>query len=219
MLTEKQKRFAFEVWRAGEGCNITKAYERAGYSTLSTGAPSKLLHEPDIQAEIQQLKENAALVATLDKNWVLQKWMAIAAADPSDLVRTVLLPCRKCWENVEAAARAALTDPNPGCELCEGEGQSITRITPTDQIPKRSRILFAGAVQTKDGIKLQMRDQEGALKSLANYLGLERNRTELSGPGGGPIPLTAVRTPDQYSEDELALILAGQAPLLLGDGA
>lgn len=217
VLTEKQKRFAFEYCR---DFVATKAYERAGYSPTATGGANKLLNDPEVLAEIEEIKESKALVASLDKDWVLKQWMRIASAQPSDLVQTLTFPCAKCWENVEdLAARGAMSDPNPFCTVCKGTGLHITRITPTAQIPERSKILFAGAVQTKDGIKIQMRDQEGALKSLANYLGLERNRTELSGPNGAPIALTAVRTPDQYSEDELALILAGQAPLLLGDGA
>ena len=51
-----------------------------------------------------------------------------------------------------------------------------------------------------------MRDQDAAVAHLARYLGMMVDKKEISGPGGGPVPLAHI-TADDLTDDQLAAIL------------
>lgn len=208
MLTDRQKRFVFEY---GKDCIAIKAYIRAGYSErgAASGA-SALMDNPEVLEAIEEQKEMLACVARLSPEWVLHQWMQIASANPADIVKVVCEPCGECW-----AISDPLLPPNPACKACEGRGCSHVVITDTRQLSGAARRLYAGAVQTRDGIKIQMRDQNEALKNLADYLGmLNKSKGELSGPGGGPIPVLHA-TPAELSDEQL-LAIAGAGSANLG---
>jgi phage terminase small subunit len=210
MLTDRQKRFVFEYCK---DFVAVKAYVRAGYSESGAGASaSKLLDNPNIQEAIEEHKEMLACVATLSPAWVLHQWMQIASANPNDLVKVDITCCEDCW--------AELSDrrlpPNPDCSRCKGSGESRVTISDTSTLKGAARRLYAGAVQTKDGVKVLMRDQDAALANLSKYLGMLVERKELSGPGGGAIPLSATARPQELTDEQLmALASAGSAPMLL----
>jgi len=138
----------------------------------------------------------------------LREWLRIAMADPNDLVRVVHEPCEFCW-----AMKAEELPPNPSCSACKGVGVSYVKVSDTKKLKGAAKRLYAGAVQTKDGVKILMRDQDAALKNIADYLGmLNKTKGELSGPGGGPIPLSATSKPDYkaMTTAELEAMLAAQ---------
>lgn len=78
-------------------------------------------------------------------------------------------------------------DPNPDCPECAGEGIEDVYIADFRKLPPALRKLIVGVKQTRNGLEVITRDQDGALRNLAQYLGLLVNKNEHSGPGGGPI--------------------------------
>lgn len=213
----KQSRFVFEYTK---DYNATKAYIRAGYSENGASASaSALLAQPSIQAALKEREEMLAEVATLDCAWVLRQWMAIASADPNELVSVKQLACGDCYDDdtrqlLESnGLGATLSNPNPACKVCKGHGEKFVSVADTSKLRGSARRLYAGAVQTKDGIKVLMRDQDAAVGNLARYLGMLVDKRELSGPGGGPVQLEAV-TADDLTDEQL-MAIASSSPLLL----
>jgi phage terminase small subunit len=89
-------------------------------------------------------------------------------------------------------------------------------ITDSRKLSAKAAKLYAGVKQTKDGIEIKMRDQDAALANISKYLGMLVDRKELSGPGGGPIPLSATAMPRDMSDEQLlALASAGSSVVLL----
>ena len=100
-------------------------------------------------------------------------------------------------------------EPAPDCPVCHGEGNERVMVADTRRLRGPARRLYAGAKQTKDGIEIKMRDQDGALANIAKYLGMLVDKRELSGPGGAPIPVAAYSARD-LTDDQLAAIAAGR---------
>lgn len=78
-------------------------------------------------------------------------------------------------------------EPNPACPECEGEGVEDMYFGDTESLTGAERKLIAGIKRTKDGLEIKMRDQDGALKVLAQYAGLLIERKELTGKDGKPL--------------------------------
>lgn len=99
--------------------------------------------------------------------------------------------------------------PVASCTHCNGDGSVDVWITPNDKLSPAGRKLFAGIKQTKDGIQVLMRDQDGALANLARCLGMFVEKREISGPNGGPIPSANVTLVADVSLDEATRIYQG----------
>ena len=82
--------------------------------------------------------------------------------------------------------------PNPECSECRGEGQLDVWTADLDDLGPAERKLVAGVKQTKDGLEVKMRDQDGAVTQIAKYLGLLVEKRELTGKNGGPVGVVAV---------------------------
>lgn len=78
-------------------------------------------------------------------------------------------------------------DPNPACPECSGEGVEDVHIRDLRKLTGPARKLIAGVKNGKFGIEVMFRDQDAALRNLAQYLGLLVNKNEHTGAGGGPI--------------------------------
>lgn len=209
MLTGRQQRFVFEYCKDFDGPN---AYIRAGYSKDGASAGgSRLLKDERIIAAIEEEKEAKAAVACLTPEWVLKQWLMIASADPSELVKVKAVPCGSCWEELEDTAGLPV---NPACKRCDGEGHKRVSVTPTSELSPAARRLYAGAKQSKEGIEVKMHDQISAIRSIADYLGMvNRGSTQLSGPGGGPIPVLTASVSELSDEQLAAIAAAGSANL------
>jgi phage terminase small subunit len=217
MLTGKQSRFAFEY---PKDSNATKAAERAGYSERTAySIGSELLKKPEILEAIEVAKERAAAVSEVSVGLILREWLDILSADPNDLVTIHRDSCRDCYdadtrELMKASGmRESLRVPNPDCETCKGLGVEDVIVADMRNVKGPARKLYAGAVRTKDGVKVLMRDRDAAAVNLARFLGMLVDKRELSGPGGGPIPLEAVQADDL--SDEQLMAIASSSPLLL----
>ena len=228
-LTPKQRRFVNE-YCVDE--NATQAAIRAGYSANCAGVQGhENLKIPKIAAAIKERMEELAVAASITPEWVVGQWARIATADPNGLVQVRRTCCRHCYgfgnqyqwteaEYAKAVDRAIDNGkeapdgmggfgydpnaaPNKDCPECGGQGIADVHVADTRKV--RSP-LYAGAERTRNGIKINMRDQDAAVANLARYLGMMVDKKELSGPGGGPVPLAHI-TADDLTDDQLAAIL------------
>jgi len=229
-LTPKQRRFVNE-YCVDE--NATQAAIRAGYSENGAGQQGHLLLKIiEIQEAIAERMEELAVAAGITPEWVVGQWAKIAQADPNDIVQVRRTCCRHChgyghqyqWTEAEysAAVDKAVEsgkpapdgmggfgfDPNAAphadCPKCGGDG--VARVYVADTRKLKRHPLYAGAEQTRNGIKVNMRDKDAALFNLSRYLGMQIDRKEISGPGGGPVPMAHITAAD-LTDDQLASIL------------
>jgi len=229
-LTPKQRRFVNE-YCVDE--NATQAALRAGYSENGAGQQGHLLLKIiDIQEAIAERMEECAVAASITPEWVVGQWAKIAQADPNAIVQVRRTCCRHChgfghqyqWTEAEysVAVDKAVdsgkpapdgmggfgfdpkADPAEDCPECGGEGVAQVYVADTRKLKRHP--LYAGAEQTRNGIKVNMRDKDAALFNLSRYLGMQIDRKEISGPGGGPVGVVGL-TVDDLTDDQLAAIL------------
>ena len=228
-LTPKQRRFVNE-YCVDE--NATQAYIRAGYAQEGAGQSAhKLLKSAEISKAIADRMEELAVAASITPEWVVGQWAKIATANPNALVHVRRTNCRHChgfghqyqWTEAEysRAVDQAIDNgkeapdgmggfdydpnaaPNKDCPECGGQGIADVHVADTRKV--RSP-LYAGAERTRNGIKINMRDQDAAVANLARYLGMMVDKKEISGPGGGPLAFAHL-TAEDLSDDQLAAIL------------
>lgn len=233
-LTAKQARFVEEYL---VDLNASAAARRAGYSarTAEWQGP-QLLGKPHVAAAVAAAVQARSARTQITADDVLRQWVTIATANPADLVRYRVRACRHChgvdhaWQWVsqaewlQACARAeAEGRPSPSdaggfgfsvalrpvatCHHCLGDGVTDVLIPDTRDLSPAAARLYAGVKQTKEGIEVKMRDQDGALANVARHLGMFTDRLELAGKGGGPVQ-TVNMTPAEFRA--IAAELAGK---------
>ena len=94
-------------------------------------------------------------------------------------------------------------EPHSECPECYGEGVEDVVFRDTEGLTGPERKLIAGIKRTKDGLEVKLRDQDGALKILAQYAGLLIERKELTGKDGKP--LIPAAPPADLPNDPVAL--------------
>lgn len=95
--------------------------------------------------------------------------------------------------------------PHPDCPQCFGEGEADVFVADMTELPEAERKLVAAVKRGKDGsIEVKMRDQDGALNTIVQVLKMIVNKSELSGPDGGPIPLAGVLAVLPVDENQAA---------------
>ncbi|MDL9984762.1 terminase small subunit [Providencia rettgeri] len=152
---------------------------------------------------------------------VLKMWWDIATADVNELTEYRRLCCRHCWGfgfnyqwrdavEYEDAVKKAMAaskpppqdvggygyddtlDPNPDCPRCNGAGIGRAHFHDTRDLTGAARRLFAGVKEGKFGVEVITRNQDDALKMVAQHLGMVKNKTEITGADGGPIQSTGI---------------------------
>ncbi|MEY0006520.1 terminase small subunit [Providencia rettgeri] len=152
---------------------------------------------------------------------VLKMWWDIATADVNELTEYRRLCCRHCWgfgfnyqwrdavEYEDAVKKATAAnkqppkdvggygyddtlDPNPDCPRCNGTGIGRAHFHDTRDLTGAARRLFAGVKEGKFGVEVITRNQDDALKMVAQHLGMVKNKTEITGADGGPIQSTGI---------------------------
>lgn len=240
MQTKFVREYVKRLIEPGLRPNVTEAAMAAGCSATNASAQgSKWLELPKVQLAIQEKTAQLAAVAELDAAWVLSQWKQIAEADVNELMQLRLKCCHYCWGHghqyqwTEGAFTRAVTQaierrlpppdgmggfgydmnmkPNPDCPECGGLGEEFIHFSDTRNLSGSARRLYAGAKQTKEGLQILMRDQDGALNNIAKYLQLLVERREISGPNGTPIPIAANVTAKDFTDEQLAAIIAQQS--------
>jgi phage terminase small subunit len=213
----KQAAFVIEYPKDWNGAAAAK---RAGYAVASAKEIAyELLTLPHIKAAIERRQSEMAALAAVDTAMVVKDLYDIATADARELVSVYLDCCRHCWgidgqrqwtRGEYAAALDAATakgdpapplaggigyngtlKPNPECSECFGRGVEVVHVKDSRTLTGKAAKLYAGAQQTKEGIKAIGRDQNFALQALGRYVGIFKDKTEMTGPGGGPIQVMA----------------------------
>jgi phage terminase small subunit len=218
-LSLKQRAFVREylVDRNGTQAAIRAGYSPHTAQEQS----SDLLSKPIIKQLVAEKEAAAAAAAHVDATLVISELYQVATADPRSLTEIHRGACRNCygyagdrmWTQGEYldtwhAAKAEdpnapappmrggigynfTQQPNPECGECRGFGTERVFIKDTRKLSRAAAKLIAGVKQTKDGIELKHRDQDGALMALGKVCGIFVDRSELSGPGGGPVEIAA----------------------------
>lgn len=232
LRTDKQAAFVREYVK---DWNATQAAIRAGYSESTANViGSENLSKPYIRAAIERRLTQIAAVAEVDTAMIVRELVDVATADPRDLVSVYRDCCRYCYgidhrrqwtkgeyEHTLAEALAAgepapdmaggigynaNREPHTDCPECFGRGVETVLVADTRTLTGKAAKLYAGAQQAKDGVKALGRDQNAALMALGRYLGMFKERTEVSGPGGVPMALT-VAPLNTLTNEELEAIL------------
>jgi hypothetical protein len=198
--------------------NGAAAARRASYAEASAKeTASELLTKSNVKAAIERRQSELAALAEVDTALVVRELLDVATADPRDLVSVYLDCCRHCygldgqrqWTRGEYAAALDVATakgdsapplaggigyngtlkPNPECSECFGRGVEVVHVKDSRTLTGKAAKLYAGAQQTKEGVKAIGRDQNFALQALGRYVGIFK--TEMTGPGGGPIQVMA----------------------------
>lgn len=196
--------------------SAVEAARNAGYAESSVHVvASRLLSDSEIHSAILSRRTELAQDVEISIQTVLRRWLDIATADPSKIIKVRHLNCRYCWgvdhqyqwsarEYAEKAAAAMdqgetppdclggtgwkfNADPNPECPECQGEGIRDVFIADTSTLTGPERALYAGVKTTKDGIEVKLHDQMAALDNIRDYLGMIVKRQEITGKDGRPL--------------------------------
>ncbi len=172
-LNPKQLRFVDEYLI---DLNASAAYKRAGYAAKGNAAESSacnLLRNPTVALLIRKAIEERTDAAGITQNRVLQELSRIAFFDLRAVFRedgSLKNPTE--LDEVAGAALAAV-------EVTEMQGA----LTLDEDGSPRHVPMFTKKVKTWS--------KEAALTLAMKYLKMITDRTELSGPGGGPIQVEA----------------------------
>ncbi|WP_089528500.1 terminase small subunit [Pantoea ananatis] len=191
---------------------------------------SRMLRNAKVGQAVRDAMDARAKRTQISQDAVLQWWWDIATADATQLTELHRYCCRYCWgfghnyqwrdmvefeeKRLEAVERKqrepndsggfgydAMIDPNPDCPRCNGLGLSRPVFHDTRDATGAARRLFAGIKEGKFGLEIITRNQDEALKMVAQHLGMLKSKTEISGPEGGPIKTEQVNlTPDEAAE-------------------
>ncbi len=165
--------------------NATQAATRAGYSARTANEQgARLLANVSVAEAIAVAQAARAARTHITQDQVLKEYARLALSDMRHLM---------AWDaaGVSLKTSADLTDDEAAC---------VAEVSQTT---------------TKEGgtLKLKVHDKKGALDSVARHLGMFIERTEHSGPGGGPIQHASLGLADLTEEERNALraILARRA--------
>ena len=170
----RERRFAHEYVI---DLNGEQAAIRAGLAPKSAVVEaSKLLRKPNVQAIIAELTKKKADALDLTAERVLRELMLMVFSNMQDYVNVqkdgfAYVDLSKLTRE-QAAAIQEITTDSYVADGEDGEGEE------------------EGRVVTK--VKFKLADKRGSLELLGKHLSLFADRTEVSGPGGGPVPISIV---------------------------
>ncbi|MEQ5234261.1 MULTISPECIES: terminase small subunit [Providencia] len=189
-------------------------------NTAYVGA-SRMYRNAKVNRAIKDALADRERRTEITQDAVLKMWWDIATADVNELTEYRRLCCRHCWgfgfnyqwrdavEYDDAVKKAMAAskpppqdvggygyddtlDPNPDCPRCNGAGIGRAHFHDTRDLTGAARRLFAGVKEGKFGVEVITRNQDDALKMVAQHLGMVKNKTEITGADGGPIQSTGI---------------------------
>lgn len=182
-LTATQERFVHEYLIDRNG---TQAYLRLFPKVKNNSARTeawRLLTNPDVRRVLEDERVKTLRSLSIDRERLVGELVAIATADPNELIEYRRCHCPDCWP-ADAHPRPGIYDPpSPDCVTCGGEGVGREIIADTRFLSPHARALYAGVKVTRDGMQVLMRDQDGAIDRLARVLGVfERDNAQKTKP-------------------------------------
>lgn len=214
-LTTKQEKFAQHYAANRNGAAAYRHAYDVHPATKSETVERKATEVLAVQRVMDRIDELQNIQAAhseplLTRDAAHAAWMAIATADPRELIGLRVGCCRYCWgpghayqwrlrEYTEALAKAEKTgtcdlpdpaggfdfnhtkDPNPDCPECRGEG--LERVVPrdTNKLSKQALLLYGGVKAKRDGIEIVMADRQKALEHACRISGVYDDKVRLSG--------------------------------------
>lgn len=79
-------------------------------------------------------------------------------------------------------------DPNPDCPECFGQGEALPFVKDSRDLSPQARRLYAGVEVNQNGMKIKMRDQDGALLNVAKHLGMFPSKVVHGNDPDNPMP-------------------------------
>lgn len=200
---------------------------------------SRLLRNAKVSQAIRDALDERSRRVKVTQDEVLKWWWDIATADATQLTEHHRGCCRYCWglghqyqwrdmvefeeKRLEATERDkrepvdvggygydSTVDPNPNCPRCNGVGIGRSVFHDTRDLTGAERRLFAGIKEGKSGLEVITRNQDDAMKMVAQHLGMLKTKTELSGPNGEPIQHSHSLSAEDLTDEQLAAIIGGK---------
>lgn len=157
-LTEKQKRFVEEYL---VDLNATQAAIRAEYSPKTAySMGQRLLKNVEVQATIQQAKQERSQRTEITQDMVLKELAKVAFANGTDFAKVV---CR------EVPMTSVDDDGNLQTVT---KLQQLVEVRDTSMIPPEKRAAIASIKEGKYGIEVSSYDKVKALELLGKHLGM-----------------------------------------------
>ncbi|MEF9678915.1 terminase small subunit [Pectobacterium aroidearum] len=229
-LTDMQARFVNEYLIDMDKTAAYKRAGYKSEGETAAAAARRLYRNVSVNQAIRDALDARERRTQITQDDVLKMWWEIATADANQITELRRLCCRHCWgfgfqyqwqdavEFEEASDRAtqakkpvpkdnggygfdAQLDPNPECPRCNGMGVSRSHFHDTRDLRGGARRLYAGVKEGKFGLEVLMRNQDDALKMVAQHLGMLKNKTEISGPDGGPVQTETTNLSPQEAAD------------------
>ena len=170
-LTPKQKKFAEEY---ALHFNATRAYINAGYTVkndnVAAASAVVLLRKSKIKYYIRALGLAEFEAANITKERVVLEYAKMGFADMSEFAD---------WDNDGIRI-------TPSKDLTKRQTGAVADIS-VDEHSVRGR---EGDTITYRKVKFKLANKQAALDSLAKHLGMFIERTEITGPDGGPIQVS-----------------------------
>lgn len=185
------------------------------------------LKKPHVADEIKRCTEALRGRVPDMAELVINDIRNILETDPRDLMEWVTGSCRYChgkehdhqftWGELGASRKRwklehgnsiphddrggggfkAFRDPHPECTECDGKGTQHARLKDTRKLTREQASLFNGIEQTRNGIKVLLRDKDKARADAARILGLNKDT----------IDVTVVKKLEECSDEELMRII------------
>ncbi|MEI7143259.1 terminase small subunit [Pectobacterium brasiliense] len=229
-LTDMQARFVNEYLIDMDKTAAYKRAGYKSEGETAAASARRLYRNVSVNQAIRDALDARERRTQITQDDVLKMWWEIATADANQITELRRLCCRHCWgfgfqyqwqdavEFEEARDRAkqskkpepkdnggygfdAQLDPNPECPRCNGMGVSRSHFHDTRDLRGAARRLYAGVKEGKFGLEVLMRNQDDALKMVAQHLGMLKNKTEISGPDGGPVQTETANLSPQEAAD------------------
>jgi class 3 adenylate cyclase len=163
--------------------NATRAY-RVAFPDVKTATAAtegwKLLRNPKVRAKVDRIFDETLAKLGTSREKVLGRMVAIAMADPNELMELRLGACECCWGGTIENKRPAFwtADPDPDCTACAGEGMPREHFHDTRTLSPTARALYAGVKRTKDGLQVLTHSQDAAREALMKHFGLYEKDNE-----------------------------------------
>lgn len=174
----RHERFAQEI---ASGKSATQAYAAAGFESHRQNA-ARLRSNDDIKARVEQILSQAALRVEITQARVLAEMGKIGFAD---IRRAVTWYSQTTVAVIDA-------DADVNALIDEGEirhaVQNQVELKSSDDLDDDTAAAIREVSMTDKGsLSIKFHDKRGALADIGRVLGMFTDKTELSGPAGGPI--------------------------------
>lgn len=131
-----------------------------------------MLKSAELRTYIDTQRERKALEVDFTKTDWLREMVAQVRANPDEVTQIRLVSCDACWEAAPGERQPMWQEPNPDCAHCQGDGIPRAWFADTRKLSPGARRLFQSVQQTKDGLRVHLRDQDAALVNLGKALGV-----------------------------------------------